>query len=126
MKRHMGKLISFLIGLLIFVFGLWFQDVSQIHDIREWMKVLSNAALFSGVLLTGIGLLVLISEEGIFDGIRYTISSLWASLRNEKKRYATYYDYIKREKKRSKASSMLIPGVCYLLFAVIFTIVFYI
>lgn len=121
----MGTVIALLVGALMFVAGILFQDAGQINGIREWMKAFSNAALLSGVLLTGIGLLTLISGDGFFDGIKYATSSIWADLRKEKKRYATYYDYKKREKKKSGASSLLFPGVFYLLLSVFFTIVYY-
>lgn len=126
MKRHMGRLTGFLVGLFLLIAGILFQDTGQINGVKEWLKVVSNAALLSGVLLTGIGLLVIISGEGLFDGIKYATSSIWADLRNVKKRYATYYDYMKREKKKSGASSLMIPGVFYLLLSVILTIAFYV
>lgn len=126
MKRHIGKVVAFLVGLCIGIFGVFFQNVEQIHGMQEWLKALSNASFLSGTLLTGIGLLVLISKEGVFDGMKYATSSIWASLWNRKKRYATYYDYMKREKKRGGASSLLVPGLFYILFAVIFTVLFYI
>ncbi len=125
MKRHMGKVTGFAAGFLVLAGGVAFQDISQIHGIQEWMKALSNGALLSGVLLTGIGLLVIISGEGVFDGIKYATKNILVHWRNGEKRYGSYYDYLRQKKKKGGASALLVPGICYLLLAVGFTLVFY-
>lgn len=125
MKQYTGKLSAFICGLILLVVSIICQDVSNIKGVKDWICILSNAALVPGVLLTGFGLLVRIAGEGIFDGIKYALSSMLTHLRREQKRHATYYDYTQRKKKQENASSLLLSGIFYLAAAVIMTILFY-
>lgn len=76
MKRHIGKLIALLAGILLFGGGVLFQERTADMQARDWMRICSNAALLPGVMLTGVGFLVKISGEGLFDGIKYAVGSL--------------------------------------------------
>lgn len=125
MKRYAGKLTAFLCGLLLFILGIVCQDVGNAAGVKDRICIISNAALMPGVLFTGLGILMLIAGEGIFDGIKYTFSSMITHLRREQKRYASYYEYTQREKKQGNVSPLLLSGIFYLAVAVILTILFY-
>ena len=125
MRRHLGKLIALLCGALLFVLSLLYQKPAQISGAREWLRILSNAALLPGVLLSGLSALLWISGEGLFDGLRYTMSSLMARLRGVDKRYASYFDYTRREKKQRAGDPLLLPGLFFLAAAILMTIFYY-
>lgn len=125
MKRYAARLTALLCGLILLIISLLYQDAGHITNAKDWIRIFSNASLVPGVLLTGLGLIVRIAEEGIFDGIKYAISSIRAHLHNSSKRYASYYDYMHREKKKS-ANPLLLPGLFYLAAAIILTILYYI
>lgn len=125
MKRHAGTIAAALCGLVLFVFSIFWQDLSGASGAREWVRVLSNAALVPGVLLTGVGLLVRIADENFFDGIRYATGSLISHLQGKPKRHASYYDYLHRTKKKSPALSILLPGLIYLGAAAALTALYY-
>lgn len=123
MKRHLGKLIALGCGGLLMLISVLYQ--MPVSGAQEWFRILSNAALVPGFLLTGVGGMLRISEEGLFDGIRYATSSLIDRIRGLEKRYPSYYDYTKREKKTRSASSLLLPGLLFLAAAVVLTLLYY-
>lgn len=125
MRRHLGKLIALLCGTLLFVLSLLYQKPGQISGAREWLRILSNAALLTGVLLSGLSALVWISGEGLFDGLRYTMSGLLARLRGVDKKYASYFDYTRREKRKRAGNPMLLPGLFFLAAAILLTLFYY-
>lgn len=123
MKRHLGKLIALGCGGLMMLLSVLYQ--MPVSGTREWLRILSNGALMPGFLLTGLGVMLRISEEGLFDGIRYATSSLLARVRGLDKKYPSYYDFTRREKKVRSASPLLLPGVFYLAAAVVLTVLYY-
>ncbi|MDY5220755.1 MAG: DUF3899 domain-containing protein [Eubacteriales bacterium] len=125
MRRHLGKLIALLCGTLLCVLSLLYQRPAQISGAREWLRILSNAALLTGVLLSGLSALLWISGEGLFDGLRYTMSSLLARLRGVDKKYASYFDYTQREKKKRMGNPMMLPGLFFLAAAILLTLFYY-
>ena len=125
MRRHLGKLIALLCGAALFLLSLLYQKPGQISGAREWLRILSNAALLPGVLLSGLSTLLWISGEGLFDGLRYTMSSLMARLRGVDKRYASYFDYTQREKRKRTGNPLLLPGLFFLTAAILMTLLYY-
>lgn len=124
MKRHGGQLIALLCGLALWAGCIWYQSPAQGAGAREWIRILSNGALIPGVLFLGVSGLTWIAGDGQFDGIRYSMSSLLARLRGEKKPYATYFDYTRREKKRG-GYPLLAPGAFFLAAAVVLTLLYH-
>lgn len=122
MKRHLGQWIVFLIGLVLLLINVFYQGLPSAA--RDWYRVLSNAALVPGALLLGVGLLMWISDEGFFDGIRYSISTIFTHLRGTEKKYASYYAYSQRKRKKSGASSFLLPGLIFFLFSVLMLVLY--
>ncbi len=125
MKRLKGQLTALIIGLILLIFSLISQKTDTITGTKEWIRILSNSALIPGVLLTGLGVIVRISDEGFFDGIKYSMSSILTHVRREPKRYASFFDYMKREKKAA-ANPLLLPGLIYLVIAIILTGIYYV
>lgn len=126
MKRRLGQLIALLCGLALFLACVLYQDPSsQAPETKEWLRILSNAALIPGVLFVGLSAMVRIAGDGLFDGVKYTLSSLVARMRGVEKQYASYYDYTRREKKKSAAYPMLLPGVFFLVAAIVLTLLYY-
>lgn len=124
-KFHISFIISWSFGFLLLLFSIFYQDLSRLSGIKDWLRILSNAALVPGVLLTGISVLVKISEEGIFDGAKYAVSSIFSHLRKNPKPYASYYEYMRREKKKGNITSFLFSGLFYLILAICFTLFYY-
>ena len=125
MKRS-SWIASSVCGLLIMGFSLLWQGTGNAETLSDWIKILSNSALLAGVILAGIGALAWVSDKHFFDGIRYAVTSLFDDIRGKPKRYATYYDFINREKKKSGGFPMLVPGLVFLGLAVLLTGLYYV
>lgn len=125
MKRHLGKIVSVGCGVLLMVSYMFLQREAAGSGVREWLRIASNAAMIPGSALTALGLLALIVGNGFFDGIRYSMISFFASIHKEQNKYATYYDYMTREKKRSGSHPLLITGLCFFLLALILALLFH-
>ncbi len=81
-----------------------------------------DALTVPGILLTGMGLLSFVSEQGAFDGLSFGVRKAFGQILSEKRRNAmpkTYYDYVtaKREKQRSKPRTTLFVGLGFLVLA---------
>lgn len=128
MRRYAGWTAAAVCGVLLFILGLIWQELTAAASGRDWLRIFSNAVLFPGILLTGIGLLVKIGEENVFDGIKYAFSSIFTHLKGGSKRYATYYDYLHRERpeKKSGVLPILVTGLCFLAAAVLLTVLYYV
>ena len=124
MKRHLGKLIAFILGGVLMSVNILYQGPAA--DREELLRILSNAALVPGILLAGIGGILYISGEGLFDGIRYTVSTLIIRMFGMESKYDSYYDYLQRKKKGNPGSHLLIPGLIYLAVAIILTLLYYV
>lgn len=123
MRRHTGKLIALLIGSVLWLACVLYQKPPQVSGVREWFRILSNGALIPAVLFLGVSGLTWIAGEGMFDGIRYSMSSLLRRVRGMEKQYPSFYDYTQREKKRS-AYPMLLPGMFFMAAAVVLTLLY--
>ncbi len=82
-----------------------------------------DALTVPGILLTGMGLLSFVSEQGAFDGLSFGVRKAFGQILSEKRRNAmpkTYYDYVtaKREKQRTKPRTTLFVGLGFLVLAV--------
>lgn len=120
-----GRVAASVCGLAIAGLSLLWQGFGSAENAAERIRMLSNSALLAGVLLAGIGALAWVSGEHFFDGIRYAVSSLFSHLRGKPKRYATYYDYIHREKEKGGGFSLLVPGLVFLGLATALTGLYY-
>ena len=81
-----------------------------------------DALTVPGILLTGMGLLSFVSEQGAFDGLSFGVRKAFGQILSEKRRNAmpkTYYDYVtaKREKQRTKPRTTLFVGLGFLVLA---------
>ena len=125
MKCHRGRLTALLCGAVLWLISVLYQGLPQASNTKEWFLILSNGALIPGVLFVGISGMMWVAGEGLFDGIKYSMSSLMARMRGHEKRYATYYDYTRREKKEAPSFPMLFPGLTFLAAAVILTLLYH-
>lgn len=123
--KYIPRIIATICGAVIMGLSLLWQGTDNAETSADWFRMLSNSALLAGVILAGIGALAWVSDEHFFDGIRYAASSLFSHLRGKPKRYATYYDYIHREKEKGGGFSMVVPGLIFLALAVALTAIYY-
>ena len=123
-----GLLISLGCGLVILVPVLAIGGIPAAGTEEFWKK-LCDAFTVPGILLTGAGLLSLVSDLGAFDGIAFPVRKMLGQIRSEEKRAAmpkTYYDYVsaRNGKRGKKPRSVLWAGLFYLALAGVFLAVY--
>ncbi len=107
-----GLAIAFLVMLLGDIFG---QDRKS-----EIFRILSDSFFTSGVLLTGVGVILVASNNGFFDMLSYGVITFFSARKKDvsERKYKDYYEYkkVKSEKKRSTAYLLLV-GIAMLVIA---------
>lgn len=98
-------------------------------DGAAMMSALCDACFVPGAFLTGIGILVLIANDGMFDILSYGAHSLlvlFSALRSPEK-HVSYYDYKMQRLARRKHPSRIIlwVGLLFLAAAAVFLVVYY-
>lgn len=125
MKKALPYLITALVGALIVVTVICANSVWNIKDTVGLMQLLSDAFFVAGVSIGGIGLLVFVSNNGVFDMLGYAIGMLLTVLSKHRK-YRDFKEYRDAKEAKGKRSSafMLIVGLAYTAVAVAFLIAF--
>ena len=98
MKKIIKYIIVIGIGLVIAFLIALSKDVFNVTDKKTIYHILSDSFMVPGVITAGMGLLIYVSDQGVFDGIVYGIMAFMNmfSPRNERK-YNSLYEY--KEKK---------------------------
>lgn len=113
MKTLKRIIITLLIGSVFAVLIAWGKDAFLQTSPEKLYHILSDSFLVPGVVIAGIGLLILASNEGTFDIITYGINSFLDIFRsNPNKKYESFYDYrSKREEYKMGFGFLLISGI---------------
>lgn len=121
MKFLKNSLITLLVGLVIAGLIAWSKDVFSQPAIINVYHILSDSFFVSGVVITGVGLLVFSSNEGTFDMLVYGMRSFFDLFRrNSVKRYASFYDYrTSRQANKFSFAFMLFSGLILLAVAIV-------
>ncbi len=124
MKQHsrvLSYLITALIGLAMAVAVFVYRGGFSQPDAQGMYFAMSDAFFVPGIFLTGIGLLVLVSNEGFFDILAYGMHSLMTLFTpfTRKNGHEHYYDFkVARAAKRKKpGNAVLVVGIIFLLLA---------
>ena len=109
--------------------------VIELHayaDAEAWserFRILSDACTIPGVVILGIGALVMISNEGFFNGISYAVQYAVSMLiPGSNKKYEKYGDYVERKQEKGPIRGiafLFVVGGVYLALGVLFTVLFY-
>ena len=127
MSKSIKYAITYAVGAVIALIVCLNKSVFQAESMVETVKILSDAAFTSGVLLGCFGLLVIASNEGTFDMLAYStklIGSIFKK-KEDRKLEKNLFEYKMAQKEPKQFSHLLIAGGTYLLISVIFVAVFY-
>ena len=120
--------ITELIGALIALAIMLSKNVFGQDNPVDVMHILSDAFFVPGILLCCVGLLVFVTNGGVFDMLAYGVILIRDGLRRDvsKRTYKTFYDYkqSRKDKKRGMAF-LLIVGLVYVAVSVGFLIPYY-
>ncbi len=125
MKKYLKHLVTFGIGLILFLGVLIAKGIFIQRDKLEIFKILSDASFVPAAVIGGIGVIVFVDNNGAFDIIVYGIKLLFISLSRDvsKRKYKTYYDYtVAKHEKSNPYGFLLLVGGFFLLLAIIFLI----
>lgn len=105
-KKAVKYIITLLLGFATAAAIAYFRGLFDQTELVGVFHVLSDSFAVSGVLITGFGALVFVSNEGGFDALSYGMVSFFDIFRKEKRnKYRTFYDY-----KQAKAEKNLSCG----------------
>lgn len=118
------------VGLVLAVVAFVTQGGLKAGDSETLWRAVCDALSVPGLLLTCAGLLSVVSEQGIFDGLSFTTRKAFGQILSEKRRSAmpkTYYDFVaaRREKQRRRPRTTLYTGLVFLAMALASLAVYY-
>ncbi len=116
----MSKLVKYLIttavGLLLAFYVAYTKGVFSATEPVVIYHILVDSFFVPAVLITGMGALVFVSNEGAFDGLGFALKSFFGVFRRDKKKiFNSYYDYKQSKGERNRGFAfMLITGLGFM------------
>lgn len=114
------------IGLVAAVLICLMRDVLSVESMTEALVILSDAFFIPGILFIGIGVLMAVANEGLFNGMIFGLKTLGRSFtarKGEKIREEDFYEYNARvNKKKSKVSHLFVIGAIFIAISIILVI----
>ena len=112
------------IGTAMFLGAVALSGGFSATDRETLWRALCDGLTVPGVLLTGAGLLAVVTDLGAFDGLRFGVRKAFDQIRREEKRRETprtYYEYVQasRQKEKKSPRMLLIVGGGFLLAAAV-------
>lgn len=118
MKTIKKYLITLAVGFLMAGLVMYSKDIFNQTELSEILHILTDSFSIPAVLITGFGGLIFVSNEGVFDGLAYGVTSFIDMFRKEKKnQFRTFYDYKESKSERDMNFGYLL--ICGVLFIVI-------
>ena len=124
MKKFVKCLITVAVGAVIALLFAASRGVFGGLDQKTLYHILSDSFTVVGVVSTGVGLLLFVSNEGAFDGLSYGLRSFFGIFR---KNYVkeSYYDYkVRRGSHKMGFTTLLISGLVLLAVAIVFYLLY--
>ena len=108
-------------------FSIYGKEKFLSSPLVDQYRILCDTFSVPGVMLIMAGLLVLVSNQGAFEGIGYALRHAVKMLVPGPKKMETYYDYLKRKrgKKITGYGFLFVTGLVNLFLAGIFMALFY-
>ncbi len=124
MKTFIKYLITLAVGFFLAFLVMYSKNVFGMTDPATIFHILSDSFIVSGVMLGGLGLLVFVSNEGVFDILVFGTKQFFGFFRkNKEKKYADFYEYkTARQGQKLKFGSILVCGAFFILLAVVMLI----
>ncbi len=113
MKKIYKYIITILIGILFAFIMAFMKNIFQENDLKSIFHILSDCFFVPGVIISSIGGLIFVSNEGVFDGLVFAVSSFFKMFGDRKEmKKKTYRQYKEeREKKKTPMVYILISGL---------------
>ena len=117
MKTLKRYLITLGVEVLSVLFVILLKDIFHASDAKTVFHILCDAFFAVGFVTAGVGLMVFTTNEGVFDGLVYGVSSFINMFKKDStQKYKTLYDYkASRSKKELEFGYIVICGLAFLL-----------
>ena len=116
MKTVFKYLITLGIGFAMAAFIAYSKNILSQTEPLIIFHILTDSFCVPAVLITGMGALAFISNEGGFDALSYGLTSFFDIFRKEKRnKHKTYYDYkAEKAEKTLPVSFLLVSGLIFM------------
>ena len=115
-------------GAVIALLVMSAKGIFTLTDGRETMRILSDSCFVAGVCLASAGLILFVSNVGLFDIFGFSMRLLFGALKRNvrDRKYKDFYEYreAKKEKKHSVAY-LLIVGLFFIAASACFLLLFH-
>lgn len=105
------------IGFLFAILGI--QDYWSNNDPVQKLTIIANAFTIPGIVFLGVGLMIAISNEGVFKGVKFIIIRLGAFLLPFTKLKDKKYEDLLNEKKINGYLFIIVTGAVFIIVALI-------
>ena len=103
-------------------------NIFALETSAEVFTVLSNACAIPGFVMFGIGILIWVADEGLFNGISYGLKTVGRSLsarKGEKIKDEEFYEYNARQRaKNHEFKHLLIIGGVFVVLSIVFAFLY--
>ncbi len=127
-SQNKQYVIPSVIGLVVAVAICIMNDIFALETSAEVFTILSNAFAIPGFVMFGIGIMVWVMNEGLFNGISYGMKTVGRSLsarKGEKIKDEEFYEYNARQKaKHHKFKHLLIVGGVFVVISIVFAFLY--
>ena len=126
MKTFVKYLITLIFGCVLSFTVMYSKNLFAQTDPATIFHILSDSFVVSGVLLAGLGLLVFVSNEGVFDILVFGTKQFFGFFRKVKtQKYADFYEYkAAKSQNKVKFGSILVCGAFFMLLTVVFYVLY--
>ena len=121
--------IATLVATAMTIFTTYSYNLAGAATQAERIRILADAFSIPGIVLIMVGFLVIVSNDGFFNGLTYSLTYAIRMLIPGRgmKKMERYYDYVEARSKRPKARSgfLFVVGGIFLVVGLVFTVLFY-
>ena len=121
MKKIIKYIIIIALGLLTALYIAHTKEIFEQTDKKTIYHILHDSLFVPGVIISGIGLLIYVSNEGVFDGIAYGVISFIGLFKSKSERkYNSFVEY--KEMKHAnpmKSGFIVISGLIILALSIV-------
>ena len=126
-KKYIKYIIVSILGALISISIFSSRNLLNASNPKDITFILSDGFLFPGVLILGVGLLIMVSNGGIFDIFTYSFKKMRVTKlygKNRPSSFKSFYEY-RMSKEKAPFGFLVIVGGIFFGLSVIFNVLFY-
>ena len=127
-KNNKRYFITIAVGLILAAWVFFTRDLEPVEGHNMTFHILSEALFVPGIFIFAAGILMMVSNEGIFNGVSYGLQAIWKAMSDRKnpKMDESYYDYhLRKSGHKVRYGPLLIVGSVFLVLSIICVILVY-